>query len=416
MLPIIGAFSNIQSNQASSATQESNIVSVAKRVESASSSTDLGAYSSAAPDSTTSSQAFVSATATAGTGSSSSANPFGGSYQSFQLGPFPNPSVSSSTASASGSVSSSVCPSNNGTTYTSSQGQNYKVVCDVDYLNNDLRFILASSFDDCVQRCDTFNTQSNGGNKCVGALFVPSRLDDHDDCYLKSSVNNPTPSRFGISAAILLSGSSSSLTSSSSSSSAPVSKPSSGTSASGIPAPSTSGVVSIVPAPTVNHASGTSVVVPTVAASYLQGPSSNKPTTQYIDWKAPADTKLASNVLSVGANDLLSTTYPPSLDTGILELNASTQGLLADLTRTPHISRDGGKGGYLNGQHLFVFCDTGAYTSPTGSLNGNFLGFVSSSVAVDTGMNGLSTKPLTLQDGIGQWSDDVGRMRGFSPH
>ncbi|KAI9873139.1 MAG: hypothetical protein M1830_000789 [Pleopsidium flavum] len=156
-------------------------------------------------------------------------------------------------------------------------------------------------------------------------------------------------------------------------------------------------------------------MAPTVAASYLQGPSVNKPSTQYINWKAPGNIKLATNLLNVGVNDLLSTTYPLSLDTGILELNTSTQDLLADLVDTPHISRDGGKGGYLNGQHLFVFCDTGAYTATTGYSHGDFLGFVSSSVAVDTGMNGLSRKALTLQDGIGQWSDNVGRMRGFSP-
>ena len=69
----------------------------------------------------------------------------------------------------------------------------------------------------------------------------------------------------------------------------------------------------------------------------------------------------------------------------------------------------------LNGQHLFTFCDTGSYTTTTSSQNGNFLGFVSSSVAVDTGMNGLNGKALNLQDGVGQWSDDEGRMRGFSP-
>ncbi|KAI9851063.1 MAG: hypothetical protein M1830_006928, partial [Pleopsidium flavum] len=293
--------------------------------------------------------------------------------------------------------------------------QKYKLICDIDYLHNDLRFILASSFEDCVQRCDTFNTQSNGGNVCVGALFVPSRLYDKDDCYLKSSVSNPTPSEFGISAAILLPGSSSALTSFSSISSATVSKSSSGASTTSSPAATTSGAISAVLAPTLSHASGTSVVAPTVAASYLQGPSFNKPSTQYINWKAPGNIKLATNLLNVGVNDLLSTTYPLSLDTGILELNTSTQGLLADLADTPHISRDGGKGGYLNGQHLFVFCDTGAYTAPTGYSHGDFLGFVSSSVAVDTGMNGLSRKALTLQDGIGQWSDNVGRMRGFSP-
>ena len=62
-----------------------------------------------------------------------------------------------------------------------------------------------------------------------------------------------------------------------------------------------------------------------------------------------------------------------------------------------------------------MFCDTGSYTTTTDTSNGNFLGFVSSSVAIDVGMNGLNGNPLTLQDGIGQWSDNTGRMRSLSP-
>lgn len=342
-------------------------------------------------------------------------NPFGGGYQSFQLGPLPSPSSSSSTPAASATASADVCPTGNGTIYTSAQGQDYKVVCDIDYLNNDLHFILASSFDDCVQRCDTYNTQLSHGSGCVGALFVPSRVNGKDDCYLKSTVNNPTTAKLSMVVGILLSTSTSSSATSAQSATATLVESSTGTSTLYTAGTRTSSVVSVVPQPTVAHAPGTSVVIPSVAASHLHGPSSNKPTTQYIDWKPPADIKLDSYLLSVGANDALSTSYPLSLDTGVLELNASTEGLLKPLSGTPHMSRDGGKGGYLNGQHLFVFCDTGAYTAPTDYSNGNFLGFVSSSVAIDTGLNGLAGQALALEDGIGQWSDNVGRMRGFSP-
>lgn len=165
----------------------------------------------------------------------------------------------------------------------------------------------------------------------------------------------------------------------------------------------------------VTYASGSLFVIPTVAASSLQGPTSNQPTEEYINWKPPADITLPADLLTVGVNGNLTTNYGISLDTGILELNATTQPLVANITDTPHISRDGGKGGYLNGENLFIFCDTGSYTTTSSSSEGKFLGFVSSSVAIDVGLNGLSGKAPTLQDSIGQWTDNQGRMRGFSP-
>ena len=131
--------------------------------------------------------------------------------------------------------------------------------------------------------------------------------------------------------------------------------------------------------------------------------------------KPPAEITLDKSLLTVGANGDLTTGYSLSPDTGVLEVNVSTQSLLTELKNTPHLSRDGGRGGYLNGQHLFIFCDTGSYSPPSSTSNGNFLGFVSSSVAIDTGMNGLSGGALNLQDGMGEWSDNAGRMRGFAP-
>ncbi|SLM38533.1 hypothetical protein LPUS_08768 [Lasallia pustulata] len=58
--------------------------------------------------------------------------------------------------------------------------------------------------------------------------------------------------------------------------------------------------------------------------------------------------------------------------------------MLKPMAEEPHFSRDGGKGGYLNGEHLFIFCDTGSYTTTNESTDGDFLGFVANSVAVDT--------------------------------
>lgn len=171
----------------------------------------------------------------------------------------------------------------------------------------------------------------------------------------------------------------------------------------------------VASSPGVTYASGDSIIAPKVAGTNLQGPTQNTPTTQYLDIESPAGITLASSLLTVGVNGDLTTGYELSLNTGVLEVNITTQSYLSPLTDNPHLSRDGGKGGMVNGQHLFIFCDTGSYSTTTSTTNGNFLGFVSSSVAIDVGMNGLNGKPLTLQDGIGEWSDNVGRQRGFAP-
>ena len=124
---------------------------------------------------------------------------------------------------------------------------------------------------------------------------------------------------------------------------------------------------------------------------------------------------LDNGLLTKGVNSDLTTNYDLSPQTGILSVNTSTESKIASLDGTPHLSRDGGQGGIINGQHLFIFCDTGSYTKATSSSDGKFLGFVSSSVAVDVGLNGLDGQPLHLQDGIGQWDDKAGRLRGFAP-
>ena len=167
--------------------------------------------------------------------------------------------------------------------------------------------------------------------------------------------------------------------------------------------------------PGVSYANGGNIIEPRVASSRLHGPTVNKPTNQYIDIDLPNPITLATNLLKEVVNDVLTNGYDIAPQTGILSLNSTTQSMLTPLKGIPHISRDGGGGGYLNGQHLFVFCDTGSYTAPTAQKDGKFLGFVSSSVAVDTGMNGLNDEPLFLKDGIGIWQSDQGRQRGFAP-
>jgi hypothetical protein len=430
----------------------------------------------------------ASSAAASSISTSTVANPFAGSYQSFVLSRRPTTttdvaSVSSTTNSTASTAIPAVCPSGNGTLFNSTSGQLYKIICDADFTHDDiLPYLLVTSFQDCVRQCDNYNVQNPTGQKCMGAIFAPSRVTYSDDCYLKfaigftgipdialygailvsnstlTSTTTQTSTSSGLGLFPLASTSGTSLTSSvdavvspviappaskSSSSSAPqVASKSTGTSpgalipsfplltssssslpgtssssslSSAAPSSTSPGSVSQVSAQPVKYASGSTVIAVEVSTTIYHGPITNVPSQQYLKYTAPLPITLASNLYTAGVNLDLTTNYDISLDTGVLQVNASTESLLTPVTTSPNLSRDGGKGGYLNGEHLFIFCDTGSYTPASSLASGTFLGFVSSSCATDTGMNGLSGKALNIQDGIGEWSDDVGRMRGFSP-
>ena len=342
------------------------------------------------------------------------------SYHSSVLGGFSQPSP---TSSASAPLSSSVCPAGNGTAYKSESGITYQIICNVDYPGHDFPFKKVETFEACLQKCDAFN-YINHKVVCIAALFVPSRQNNDDDCYLKSAIPNSISSPFTIQGAVRLSaiyGSSASTAlpstvkqSSSSISSASSTTLSTTTKTSPLVAASAS-ASSTNSKPKVTWASGKDVITPKIASSQLHGPTKNIPSKQYIDKANPKGLTLDKDLLTKGVNGDLSTEYDLSPQTGILSVNTSTQSKLESLDGTPHISRDGGQGGIINGQHLFIFCDTGSYTKATSSSDGDFLGFVSSSVAIDVGLNGLDSQPLNLQDGIGQWDDKAGRLRGFAP-
>lgn len=311
-----------------------------------------------------------------------------------------------------------ICPVHDKAYFISDASKTYQVVCDIDYADNAHPFLFVQSFDECVDACDAINARENA-ERCVAALFVPSRLNGADDCYLKSSVDHAAPANLPILGAVLVK----------------TPQPPQAAaihSASSVqvnPTPASSGVVFFTtsdsakissPKPTswgpeIKYASAKAVIIPAVVDAILHGPSRNTPSKQYLDVKSSELITLDDDILVVGVNDDISTQYGLSLDTGVLEVNDSSRAFLAPLKHTPHLSRDGGRGGYLNGQHLFIFSDTGSYSTTTATVDGDFLGFVSSSVSIDVGMNGLENKPLHLRDGMGQWSDDVGRMRGFVP-
>jgi len=93
-----------------------------------------------------------------------------------------------------------------------------------------------------------------------------------------------------------------------------------------------------------------------------------------------------------------------------LQLNSTDSASLATLATVPRLSRDGGKGGKLNGHKLFIFCDTESFDG-----DGNFVGFVSNSVSLDSGNQGALGKSLVLQDPVGEWDANNGRSRYFIP-
>ena len=346
--------------------------------------------------------------------STSTGNIFAGGYQSFVL-TFANQAstsldsdlstqlkiaVSTKSSPSATPTPSSICPARNDTTYTSVDKHNYQVICNIDYPVDILPFRLVDSFEDCLAACDAFNTENSGSTRCLAALFVPGRVNNADDCYLKPSIDHPTAATVGIEGAILVT------------QAAPTTSTESSSKSSSAVVTSTNAPGS---EPGITYASGNKVITPKPSGSSLHGPTLNKPTNQFINITAPKIDELASDLLVPGVNTDLSTNYPISENTGVLHINISTQSYLDTLSNTPHISRDGGRGGQLNGQHLFIFCDTGSYSTTTSTEQGDFLGFVSSSVAVDTGMHALSGNPINLKDGIGQWSDEAGRMRGLAP-
>ncbi|KAL8890759.1 MAG: hypothetical protein Q9215_002137 [Flavoplaca cf. flavocitrina] len=344
------------------------------------------------------------------------------SYQSWILQGFSDP-PSPSPSTVARSTTTSLCPDNNGTVFRSSSGITYQTVCGINYDDTIQPFLLVGSFEACIQKCDAYNYDAHRV-KCIAILFIPSRLQGKDNCYLKSSIARSSVGighavegaiRYSVaqSAHLPVSRTSTSLLSSLSTASSTTSQSSASRDSTSVQLlPSASSTIS---PPGITYGTGNSVAVPKIGGSKLHGASQNRPTRQYIQYERAQGFSLGKSLLRVGVNGDLSTGYDISPQTGVLEVNIYTQNTLAPLRNVPRISRDGGRGGYLNGQHIFMFCDTGSYSSTNSDQNGDFLDFVSSSVAVDVGMNALAGNPIYLQDGIGVWSDNVGRQRGFSP-
>lgn len=162
-----------------------------------------------------------------------------------------------------------------------------------------------------------------------------------------------------------------------------------------------------------NYKQVKTIITPSAAPAQLLGFSASAPEEQYIEQGAAApQTKLDPRLLSSTWNSdmsVLTTQSPIDTTTGSLVANLANIGLIKPMTCTPVMSRDGGKGGYLNGQKMFIFADTSI------TCNGKFAGFVSTSAAIEQGNAGKQNKALTLSDKTGEWANSIGTMRGFIP-
>lgn len=305
----------------------------------------------------------------------------------------------------------------------------YTVICDIDFIGQNIYpFVLATSFEACLAQCEEFNLETvNGSTQCAGFVYAPGRVNDADDCYLKSSLNSPVRATISLIGATL--GAATSTTTSFASTTNTSKFQLSYSTKIGdrqyanlYPGPQLS-LVSTISAPLASTAVSPvqkntvipqEIKIPKVSYVQLHGASKNNPTDQYIAHPPATPLKLESSVLVPGINPDLTSEYQVAGDTGILTSSFLTPSL-DYLSVVPHLSRDGGKGGEINGSHIFIFCDTASFTTTNETHNGSMVSFVSSSVALDSGMNGLDGDALNLVDGIGEWQDDVGRLRGYAP-
>lgn len=139
---------------------------------------------------------------------------------------------------------------------------------------------------------------------------------------------------------------------------------------------------------------------------------------QYWGWYSsnPLPSLSPSLLQQIGPNTSLITDYPLYTNgTGTFQLTSDMAASLQPLQYQPGLSRDGGKGGALNGVKMFIFADTGISSPATSNSPGNFEGFVSNSIAIDVGAHGASGKGLAIADGVSEWANDAGGMRGFIP-
>ncbi|KIX06241.1 uncharacterized protein Z518_04216 [Rhinocladiella mackenziei CBS 650.93] len=280
------------------------------------------------------------------------------------------------------------CDAANGTTFGHLPGgANYTLICDIDFpAQNIYPFILAGSFHNCLAQCESYNQKSHPFTHCAGFVFAPDRVHDADDCYLKSSLNDPIyPATLHLVGGTVMPPATS--------------------------YPYSPSMPNSYLAPRSERDASPSV--PTAGDFRVPGSSTDKRTKQYVSHVPATPQKLASNVLVPGIDTALTTKHLVAGDADIWREGNIPRDLdLASMKAVRQVSKDGGKGGTIDGIHLSVLCDTANFRSDRTS---QVISSVSIFVATDVGMNALYGKPLDLIDNLDEWQDDVDQTRGFAP-
>ena len=82
-----------------------------------------------------------------------------------------------------------ICPTDNGTTYTTVHKEPYELYCNTDFSGSDLPTVHANSYVQCIEQCDTYLALSNqtGGALCVALVYWATNP-NNGNCYLKYEV------------------------------------------------------------------------------------------------------------------------------------------------------------------------------------------------------------------------------------
>lgn len=93
------------------------------------------------------------------------------------------------------------CPDLNGSSYTDATGSSYRIQCSADYHGNDLPAVQADTFEEYLERCDTYVPQlfANSNAACIGVSWWEDKRGIN--CYRKHRITTINTNDDGLSSA-----------------------------------------------------------------------------------------------------------------------------------------------------------------------------------------------------------------------